>query len=129
MNAYLVDDEQLALTRLRQLLEDDGRIQIIGTNTDPARALADLSRSLPDVVFLDIAMPGMSGFELLEHLGSRQPRIVFTTAHDQYALAAFKVNSIDYLLKPVEPEQLARAIDKLERIIGGTESPGNTAEL
>lgn len=129
MNAYLVDDERLALTRLRQLLEADGRVQIIGSNTDPAQALADLSRSLPDVVFLDIAMPGMSGFELLERLGSRQPRIVFTTAHDQYALAAFKVNSVDYLLKPIDPKQLASSIDKLERIIGGTEAPGNIAEL
>ncbi len=135
MKAYLVDDEPLAVTRLRRLLEADGRVEVMGANSDPRSALEELSLSLPDVLFLDIEMPGMSGFDLLEQLGARHPLVIFTTAYDQYALDAFKVNSIDYLLKPVEPEQLARAISKLERIIqreliaGETEPRGNIDAL
>ena len=104
MKAYLIDDEPLALTRLRRIVEADGRVEVVGANSDPRRALEDLFLSLPDVLFLDIEMPGMSGFDLLEQLGARHPLVIFTTAYDQYALDAFKVNSIDYLLKPVEPE-------------------------
>jgi len=135
MKAYLIDDEPLAVTRLRRLLEADGRVEVVGANSDPRRALEDLFLSLPDVLFLDIEMPGMSGFELLEQLGARHPLVIFTTAYDRYALDAFKVNSIDYLLKPVEQEHLARAIGKLERIIqmdrigGGAESRGDIDAL
>jgi two-component system LytT family response regulator len=129
MKAYLVDDERLAITRLRRLLDADGRVQIVGSTTNPRTALAELRRLLPDVVFLDIAMPGMSGFELLDQLGSPQPLIVFTTAHDRYALEAFKVNSIDYLLKPIQPEQLQRAVTKLQRIGPGLASRGNMDAL
>lgn len=128
MKAYLVDDEPLAVTRLRRLLEADGRIEIAGASSDPRRALEDLRLTLPDVLFLDIEMPGMSGFELLEQLGAPHLLVVFTTAYDQYALDAFQVNSIDYLLKPVEPEQLKRAIGKLERMQGG-EPRGNIDAL
>jgi two-component system LytT family response regulator len=135
MKAYLIDDEPLAVTRLRRLLEADGRVEVVGANSDPRRALEDLFLSLPDVLFLDIEMPGMSGFDLLEQLGARHPLVIFTTAYDRYALDAFKVNSIDYLLKPVESEQLARAISKLERIIqlerigGGAMARGNIDAL
>jgi len=128
MKAYLVDDERLALTRLRRLLEDDGRLRVVGATTSPTQALTELRRSPPDVLFLDIEMPGMSGFELLEQL-SPQPLTVFTTAYDQYALDAFRVNSIDYLLKPADQSQLARAIAKLHRILGGAESRGNVEAL
>ena len=129
MKAYLVDDEPLAITRLRLLLEEDGRVEIAGTSTNPQQALAELRRLTTDVLFLDIEMPGMSGFELLHQLGSPQPLVVFITAYDQYALAAFKVNSIDYLLKPIEPEQLSRAIAKLQRMIGGAEARGDIDAL
>src|SRR6267154_821839 len=74
-------------------------------------------------------LPGLSGFELLEQLGSPQPLVVFTTAYDQYALDAFKVNSIDYLLKPIERADLARALAKLERVLHGAEPPGDLATL
>jgi len=77
------------------------------------------------VLFLDIEMPGLSGFDLLERLGPPQPLVVFTTAYDQYALDAFKVNSIDYLLKPIERADLSRAIAKLERVLGGSEARGD----
>ncbi|MGH9350978.1 MAG: LytR/AlgR family response regulator transcription factor [Terriglobia bacterium] len=112
--AYLVDDEPLALRRLARLLQATKRVEIVGSATDTEAALQFLSGQAVDVLFLDIQMPGLNGFELIERLPA-QPMIIFTTAYDQFALKAFEVNSIDYLLKPVEPEQLDRALTKLER--------------
>jgi two-component system LytT family response regulator len=129
MKAFLVDDEPIAIDRLRALIDEDGRVEVVGTGTDPAGAVPAIRAADPDVLFLDIEMPGLSGFELLERLGSPQPLVVFTTAYDQYALDAFKVNSIDYLLKPIERADLARAIAKLERVLGGTERRGDLAAL
>jgi two-component system LytT family response regulator len=113
--AYLVDDEPLALERLKRLLASVGGLRIAGSATDPATALDFLNSESIDVLFLDIQMPGMNGFELLSRLDT-QPFVIFTTAYDEYALQAFEVNSIDYLLKPIEPEQLARALNKLDRL-------------
>lgn len=115
LRAYLVDDEPLAIARLERLLSDTGRVEVIGSATDPVEAVEALSSALPDVCFLDIQMPRLNGFEMLARLPV-QPVVVFTTAHDQYALNAFAVNSVDYLLKPVDPGQLARALDKVERL-------------
>jgi two-component system, LytTR family, response regulator len=118
LRAYLVDDEPLAIERLSRLLAKFQGITIVGSATDPAQALIELqapSGKGIEVLFLDIQMPGMNGFELLKRL-PEQPCVVFTTAFDQYALRAFEVNSIDYLLKPVEAEQLERAVHKLERL-------------
>jgi len=129
MKAFLIDDEPLAVQRLRRLLEDTGRVEIVGASIDPKEALDRVRQSRPDVLFLDIEMPGMSGFDLLDQLGEPQPLVVFTTAYDQYALDAFKVNSIDYLLKPVEPAQLDRALNKLDRILGGSEARGDVNAL
>ena len=84
-------------------------------SSDPVDALAALSETAVDVLFLDIQMPGMTGFEMLGMM-DRQPLVVFTTAYDQYALQAFEVNSIDYLLKPIEERHLDRALDKIERL-------------
>ena len=111
--AYLVDDEMLALKRLRRLLQATGRIEIVGSTTEPSTALKFLLDEPVDLLFLDIQMPGMNGFELLAKLAT-QPTVIFTTAYDKYALRAFEVNSIDYLLKPVDPEQLERALKKLD---------------
>jgi two-component system LytT family response regulator len=122
MKAFLVDDEPIAIDRLQTLIQQHGRVQVVGVSSDPAAALASIRESAADVLFLDIEMPGMSGFDLLERLGPPEPLVVFTTAYDQYALDAFKVNSIDYLLKPIERADLARAIGKLERMLGGTEA-------
>ncbi len=119
MRAYLVDDEPLALRRLRRLLDDTGRIDVVGQASDPAQAVRELQRLHPDVLFLDIEMPGLSGFDLLDRLGDSQPLVVFVTAYDRYALEAFKVNSVDYLLKPVEAAELDRALQKLSRVLGG----------
>jgi two-component system LytT family response regulator len=115
LRVFLVDDEALALRRLARLLEATGRVVVVGGATDPRSALELLSNEQIDVLFLDIEMPDMNGFEMLARLES-EPLVVFTTAYDQYALRAFEVNSIDYLLKPVEREQLDRALGKIERL-------------
>ncbi len=117
MHAYVVDDERLAVQRLTRLLGETGRVEIVGSTTDPDEALAFLNGQRVDVVFLDIQMPGLTGFELLQHV-QEPPLVVFTTAYDVYALSAFETNAIDYLLKPIEPERLQRALDKIERLAG-----------
>ena len=117
LRAYLVDDEPLALDRLRRLLAKTGRVEVVGSTTKPEEAVAGLTAAMPDVCFLDIQMPRLSGFDVLARL-PEQPIVIFTTAYDQYALQAFSVNSVDYLLKPVEPEALARALDKVEHLRG-----------
>jgi len=114
IRAFILDDERLAVQRLERLLRDTGRVQIVGTSTDSQDALAELNGLALDVLFLDIQMPGLTGFELLERL-ERPPTVIFTTAFDAYALNAFQTSAIDYLLKPIEPERLARALDKVER--------------
>jgi two-component system LytT family response regulator len=118
LRVYLVDDEPLAVERLERLLGEVPSVTVAGRTTDPAAALDFLNRETVDVLFLDIQMPGMTGFDLLARL-REQPAVIFTTAYDEYALKAFQVNSIDYLLKPVDPEQLRRALGKFERLRGG----------
>jgi two-component system, LytTR family, response regulator len=115
LRAYLVDDEPPALERLRRMLEQTDRVQVIGSATEPEEAVTALSADPPDVCFLDIEMPRLNGFEVLARLPS-QPIVIFTTAYNQYALQAFAVNSVDYLLKPVEPDSLERALRKVERL-------------
>jgi two-component system, LytTR family, response regulator len=115
LRAYLVDDEPLALSRLRRMLEHTQRVEVTGSTSEPEEAVAALTTDPPDVCFLDIQMPRLNGFEVLAQL-PKQPVVVFTTAYDQYALQAFGVNSVDYLLKPIEPEALERAIAKVERL-------------
>ena len=117
MRAYLVDDERLAVERLTRLLNATGRVTIAGSATDPVAALEFLRATPVDVLFLDIQMPGLTGFELLEQL-DRDVAVVFTTAYDRYALDAFGVNSLDYLLKPIEADRLEQALDKVERFAG-----------
>ncbi len=122
LRVFLVDDEPLALKRLSRLLQTTGRVEIRGSATDPEDAVAFLSSERVDAVFLDIQMPGMNGFEMLARL-PHQPVVIFTTAFDRYALQAFEVNSIDYLLKPVEFADLDRALKKVERLRGTLASP------
>ena len=117
MRAYLVDDEIPAIRRLTRLLEATGRVTIAGATTDPVAAVEFLRTNDVDLLFLDIQMPGLTGFELLERL-EQPPLVVFTTAYDRYALNAFDANSIDYLLKPIDAERLERALDKLTRLSG-----------
>ena len=129
LRAYLVDDEPLALARLRRLLEDSGRVEVIGSTTRPEEAVTALMADPPDVCFLDIQMPGLSGFDVLERL-ARQPIVIFTTAYDKYALKAFGVNSVDYLLKPVELVALERSLAKVEALLGlGRPAPPDLRSL
>lgn len=114
----LIDDEPLALQRLRRLLEPHSDvIEIQDTACHGIEAVTKINRLKPDLIFLDIQMPELDGFQVLERLHTF-PYIIFCTAYDDYALRAFETNAIDYLLKPVEPERLAKAIDKLQRLTG-----------
>jgi two-component system, LytTR family, response regulator len=113
MKALIVDDEPLARRELRRLLAAHRSVQIVGEAGDIDEARERIVSLLPTIVFLDIQMPGGTGFDLLAQL-DRVPRIVFTTAYDQYAVQAFNVNALDYLLKPIEPERLATALEKLQ---------------
>jgi two-component system LytT family response regulator len=128
MRAFLVDDEALALKRLSRMLTATGRVSIAGSCTDPVEAVQAICETKPDVLFLDIEMPELNGFQMLSQLDP-QPMVVFTTAYDQYALRAFGVNSVDYLLKPIEAAQLTRALDKIERMRGGVEPRPELREL
>lgn len=112
----LVDDEPLALKRLARMLEPYNEvIEIVGKASNGPDAVTLINRLRPDLVFLDIQMPELNGFDVLERL-DYTPVIIFSTAYDQYALKAFDVNSIDYVLKPVDPDRLRKAIEKLQRL-------------
>jgi DNA-binding LytR/AlgR family response regulator len=128
MRAFLVDDEALALKRLDRMLAATNRVQVIASSTDPVSAIPAILDAKPDVLFLDIEMPGMTGFEMLGHL-EPQPWVVFTTAYDRYALEAFAVNSVDYLLKPIEAAHLDRALDKIERLRASAATPPDMSDL
>ena len=112
MKALIIDDERLARAELRRLLEKHPDVEIVGEARDAEEALSQIGRVEPELLFLDIQMPGANGFELLEQL-DRVPLVIFTTAYDDYALKAFEVNALDYLLKPVAPERLAAALAKV----------------
>jgi two-component system LytT family response regulator len=112
MKALVIDDERLARTELIRLLEPFKEIEIVGEAVNADDAHNKISELNPDVIFLDIQMPGKTGFELLEELDS-VPKVIFTTAYDEYALKAFEYNALDYLLKPIEPTRLEESIKKL----------------
>jgi two-component system LytT family response regulator len=109
----IIDDEQLARLRLLRLLKLYDHIDIIGEAVNGQDGLEKIEKLLPDLIFLDIEMPIFNGFEMLAQL-KHQPKVVFTTAYDQYAIKAFEEDSIDYLLKPVESERLEKTIKRLE---------------
>jgi two-component system LytT family response regulator len=115
MKAIIVDDERLARNELKRLLENFPHIEVIAeaANTDEASALLETMQ--PDVLFLDIQMPGKTGFEWLESWEGYLPEVIFTTAFDEYALKAFEVNALDYVLKPIELARLSESIQKLDK--------------
>lgn len=112
MKAIIVDDERLARTELRRLLAPFKDIEIIAEAVNAKDAAEKITQLNPDLLFLDIQMPGKNGFELLEELESA-PEVIFTTAYDEYALKAFEFNALDYLLKPIEPHRLEEAITRV----------------
>jgi two-component system LytT family response regulator len=114
MKAVIIDDERLARAELRRLLDAHPEIEIIGEAANATQAVEKIRALKPELIFLDVQMPGRTGFELLAHLGDA-PHVIFTTAYDRYALKAFDFGAIDYLLKPVEPARLARALARLQQ--------------
>jgi two-component system LytT family response regulator len=113
--AVVVDDELLALKRLQRLLRDERDVEVIGAAENGRDAIALIDDRKPDLVFLDIQMPGMTGFDVIRSL-KHAPVVIFTTAYDEYALEAFETSAVDYLLKPVEKARLHKAIEKLKRL-------------
>ncbi|MCA0899173.1 LytR/AlgR family response regulator transcription factor [Microbulbifer agarilyticus] len=113
LKTVLVDDEPLALQLLQSLLDDIPEIEVIATCRNGREALNAVATHLPDLLFLDIQMPGMNGFDVIGRLqGDIIPQVIFATAYDHYAVEAFDVNAVDYVLKPMEPERLALAVDR-----------------
>ncbi len=110
--ALIIDDERLARNELRKLLQEFPEIEFIGEAMNAEEALRMIDELNPEVIFLDIQMPGKTGFELLQEL-DKVPTVIFTTAHDEYALKAFEFNALDYLMKPIDPQRLGDAIQKL----------------
>jgi two-component system response regulator AlgR len=128
VKVLIVDDEPPARVRLRQLLDDTGAHQVIGEAGNGREALEVAGREHPDVVLLDIRMPGMDGIETARHLNQADapPAVVFTTAYDEYAIEAFEANAIGYVLKPVRRERLEQALAQAARLTG--EALGNISE-
>ena len=122
LKAVLVDDEQLARDELEYLLGEIGGVQVVGQAGNGLEALATVERVRPDVVFLDVQMPGLTGFEVARRMLEQgapgtPPHIIFVTAYDQHAIEAFEVNAVDYLLKPVDPGRLQTSVDRARRRI------------
>ena len=120
MRAVLIDDERLARNELRRLLKGHPEIEIVGEAINAGEAQEKILELKPDLIFLDIQMPGDDGFTLLEKIDPPLPLVIFTTAYDEFAVKAFEFNALDYLLKPVDPSRLVTALDKLRSHIART---------
>ena len=118
LQSLLIDDELNARTRLRRLLENDERIEIVGEAEDGLEAVAEIERLRPDLIFLDIQMPGLDGFEMLQALPASLPKplVIFVTGFHEHAMAAFEANAVAYLLKPIEVERLREMVDRAWRL-------------
>jgi len=128
IKAILIEDERLARQELRDMLEAFPQIKIIDEATNVAEGIMKIEEQKPDLIFLDINMPAnKTGFDLLEVL-DHTPKVIFTTAHDEYAIKAFEVNALDYLLKPIEEDRLKESIDKVEASLETNEGNISTAK-
>src|SRR6478609_1510337 len=112
IKAILIDDERLARNELKKLLLDFPEVEVIAEAANAEEGIERIEAMSPDLIFLDIQMPGKTGFDMLAQL-EKAPHVVFTTAYDDYALKAFEVNALDYLMKPIEPRRMADAIQKV----------------
>lgn len=126
MKAIIIDDERLARTELRKLLQEFPEVDVVDEASNAEEGVQKIESQNPDLIFLDIQMPGKTGFEMLQEL-DHAPNVIFTTAYDDYALKAFEVNALDYLLKPIEPKRLADAVEKVRKVHGGNGDTGMTA--
>ncbi len=115
LRVLLVDDERPARARLRRLLQAEPGVEIVGEAGDGKAAVGAIRKLRPDVVLLDVQMPGLDGFGVVAALGDNAPQIVFVTAHDAFAVRAFEIEALDYLLKPVSPERLGAALARARR--------------
>ena len=113
MKALIIDDERLARAEVRRLLDDFNWVNVVGEAENAEQALALIQSQQPDLLFLDVQMPGKTGFELIEEIRGEMPRIIFTTAYDEFALRAFEVNALDYLMKPITPDRFAAALSRV----------------
>ena len=129
MNAIIIDDERLARNELKRLLEEFPRINVVAEAANANEAIELIEMHQPDLLFLDIQMPGKNGFELLEILEDKVPEVIFTTAYDEYALKAFEYNALDYLMKPIDSIRLAEAILKVEEELKKTAQTKSKAEI
>jgi two-component system LytT family response regulator len=127
MRAIIVDDEPLARREMGRLLAEFAWIDIVGEAANVGAAALLIERMLPQLLFLDIQMPGGTGFDLLERL-EHLPRVIFTTAYDKHAVRAFEVNALDYLLKPIEPERLAAAVVRAQAAAASTPAAAATGD-
>lgn len=131
INALIIDDEKPARDELTFLLKSFPEIHVVGQGKNGVEALALIKEHSPDLVFLDVQMPGLNGFGVIKRLMDRKtklPQIVFATAYDNYAVRAFEVNAVDYLLKPFEKARLARAIQRVKKAIEADASPAERLE-
>jgi two-component system, LytTR family, response regulator len=130
LKAVLVDDEQLARDELGFLLGQVGGVSVIGQAGNGVEALSTIGRLQPDIVFLDVQMPGLTGFEVARRMidAHAPSHIIFVTAYDQHAIEAFEVNAIDYLLKPVDPARLDLAVKRARRLVAFERSPDRASE-
>jgi len=122
--AIIIDDERLARNELKKLLHEFPEVEVIDEAANASEGIEKIESLNPDLIFLDIQMPGKTGFDMLAEL-DRAPHVIFITAYDEYALKAFEVNALDYLMKPVEPKRLA---DALQKLISPTVSRGTLSE-
>ena len=113
--AIIIDDERLARNELKKLLLEFPNVEIIDEAANAEEGIKKIDALNPDLIFLDIQMPGKTGFAMLQEL-DKAPHVIFTTAYDEYALKAFEVNALDYLMKPIEPKRLADALQKLQMV-------------
>src|SRR5215472_1926949 len=144
LSALIIDDEQLARDELKYLLDSVGDVDVVAQGTNGIEAVDLIEEHHPDLVFLDVQMPGLDGFAVIKRLKERYdaarlrpgadidplPQIVFATAYDQYAVRAFDVNAVDYLLKPFDRDRVEQAVERVKgRIAGGPASPAPTAQI
>src|ERR1700756_539369 len=113
MKALIIDDERLARAEVRRLLDDFNWVKVVGEAENADQALALIQSQQPDLLFLDVQMPGKTGFDLIEEIRGEMPRVIFTTAYDEFALRAFEVNALDFLTKPLTPERFAAALTRV----------------
>jgi two-component system LytT family response regulator len=124
IRVIIVDDEELSRERLQSLLAEHSDIEVVATSADGLNAVEVIDRDQPDLVFMDVQMPGLTGFEVVEQL-DRVPAIVFVTAYDGYALRAFEIHALDYLLKPYDQARFEKTLDRARRQIGQRQNGGD----